>query len=64
MQSIKINYYNYVNRKKKKDSSSYKDYKFLSKDWFEVMRVDCSIANIPFFRVDILLVGVTGLVPR
>jgi len=28
---------------------------FLSKDWFEVMRVDCSIANILLFRIDILL---------
>ena len=28
---------------------------FLSKDWFEVVRVDYSIASIPFFRVDIPL---------
>ncbi len=26
---------------------------FLSKDWFEVIGVDCSIANILFFRIDI-----------
>jgi len=34
----------------------YKDHKLLlSEDWFEVMRVDCSIASIPLFRIDILL---------
>ena len=27
----------------------------LSKDWFEVMRVDCGIANIPLFRIDVPL---------
>ena len=32
----------------------YEGYKlFLSEDWFEVVRVDCSIASIPPFRVDI-----------
>jgi len=25
----------------------------LSEDWFEVVEVDCSIASIPFFRVNI-----------
>ena len=28
---------------------------FLSKDWFEVMGVDCSIANILSFRIDVPL---------
>ena len=28
---------------------------FLSKDWFEVVRVDCDVASISPFRVDILL---------
>ena len=28
---------------------------FLSKDWFEVIRVDYSIASIPPFRINILL---------
>ena len=28
---------------------------FLSEDWFEVVRVNYSIANIPLFWVDILL---------
>ena len=28
---------------------------FLSEDWFEVVRVDCDIASIPPFRIDISL---------
>jgi len=24
---------------------------FLSEDWFEVVKVDCSIASIPLFRI-------------
>ena len=28
---------------------------FLSKYWFEVVRVDCDIASIPLFRINILL---------
>jgi len=28
---------------------------FLSKDGFEVVRVDCSIASIPLFRIDVSL---------
>jgi len=27
----------------------------LSEDWFKVMRVDCGVASIPPFRIDILL---------
>ena len=42
-------------RRKKKNHSSYGGYKlFLSEDRLEVMRVDCSIASIPPFRIDIL----------
>ena len=26
---------------------------FLSKDWFEVVRVDCGVASIPLFRIDV-----------
>ena len=45
-----------MERKKKKDSSSYGGCKlFLSENRFEVVRVDCGIASIPPFRVDILL---------
>ena len=27
----------------------------LSEDWFEIVRVDCGIANIPLFRIDVPL---------
>ena len=40
--------------REKKDHSSYGGCKlFLSEDGFEVVRVDCGIANIPSFRIDI-----------
>ena len=42
--------------RKKKDSSSYRGCKlFLSEDGLEVVRVDCGIASIPPFRIDIPL---------
>jgi len=44
-----------MERRKKEDSSSYRGCKlFLSEDRFEVVRVDCDIASIPPFRIDIL----------
>ena len=44
-----------MERRKKKDSSSYGGCKlFLSEDRFEVVRVDCGIASILPFRIDIL----------
>ena len=43
-------------RRKKEDSSLYRGHKlFLSKNWFEVVGVNCSIASIPLFRVNIPL---------
>ena len=43
-----------MERRKKKDSSSYKGYKlFLSEDGLEVVRVDCGVASIPPFRIDV-----------
>jgi len=34
----------------------YEDYKLsLGKDWFEIVRVDCGIASILLFRIDIPL---------
>ena len=43
-----------MERKEKKDSSSYGDCKlFLSKDRFEVVRIDCGIASIPLFRINV-----------
>ena len=45
-----------MKRKKEKGSSSYRGHKlFLSKDWFEVVRVDCGVASIPLFRINVLL---------
>jgi len=40
--------------RKKKDNSLYRGYKlFLSEDGLEVVRVDCGIASIPPFRIDV-----------
>jgi len=45
-----------MKKEKEEDSSSYRDHKLLlSEDWFEVVRVDYSIASIPLFRIDIPL---------
>ena len=45
-----------VERRKEKDGSSYRGCKlFLSEDGLEVIRVDCGIASILPFRIDILL---------
>ena len=42
--------------RKKKDSGSYRDCKlFLSEDGLEVVRVDCGVASIPPFRIDVPL---------
>ena len=43
-----------MERREKKDSSSYGGCKlFLSKDGFEVVRVDCGIASISLFSIDV-----------
>jgi len=43
-----------VERREKKNGSLYRGYKlFLSKDRFEVVRVDYSIVSIPSFRINI-----------
>jgi len=45
-----------VERREKKDGSSYEGYKlFLSEDGLEVVRVDCGVASILPFRIDISL---------
>ena len=55
MQGVQIHNYSYIERREKKDSSSYKGCKlFLSEDRLEVVRVDCSIASILPFRIDVL----------
>jgi len=56
MQGVEINNCSCVKRREKKKCSSYRGHKlFLSKGWFKVVRVNCSIASIPFFRIDIPL---------
>jgi len=45
-----------MERRKEEDSSLYEGCKlFLSEDGFEVVRVDCSVASIPPFRINIPL---------
>jgi len=56
VQSDQINSHSCVKKRKEKDSSLHRGCKlFLSKDWFEVVRVDYGIASIPSFRVDVPL---------
>jgi len=43
-----------MERREKKNGSSYGGCKlFLSEDGLEVVRVDCGVASIPPFRIDI-----------
>ena len=45
-----------MERRENKNSSLYRDHKlFLNEDRFEVVRVDCGIASISPFRIDVLL---------
>jgi len=45
-----------MKRRKEEDSSLHRGYKLLlSEDWFEVVRVDCGVASISPFIIDILL---------
>ena len=54
VQGIQINYYSCTERREEEDSNLYRGHKLLlSKNWFEVVRVDCGIASIPLFRIDI-----------
>jgi len=47
-----------MERREKKDHSSYGGCKlFLSEDGLEVVRVDCGVASIPPFRIDVPLSG-------
>ena len=56
MQGVQIHDCSYTERRKEKNGSLYGGYKlFLSKDRFEVVRVDCNIASIPPFRIDVPL---------
>ena len=66
VQSVQINYCSYIKRREKKNSSLYRGHKlFLSKDWFEVVRVNCGIASIPsLWQTFYYLVRVFSLVLR
>ena len=45
-----------MERRENKNSSLYRDHKlFLNEDRFEVVRVDCGIASISPFRIDVPL---------
>jgi len=56
VKDVKINNCNCVKERKEENSSLYKGYKlFLSENRFEVVKVDCGIASIPLFRINILL---------
>ena len=55
VQSIQINNYSYMKRRKEEDSSLYRGYKLLlSEDQFEVVRNNYGIVSIPPFRINIL----------
>jgi len=55
MKSVQIHDCSCTERREKEDSSLYGGCKlFLSEDGLEVVRVDCGIASIPPFRIDIL----------
>ena len=54
MQDVQIHDCSCVERRKKKNDSLYRSYKlFLSEDGLEVVRVDCGVASIPPFRIDV-----------
>ena len=56
VQDVHINNYSCMKGRKKEDDSLYRGCKLLlNEDQFEVVRVDCSVASISFFWVDILL---------
>jgi len=49
-----------VERQEKEDSSLYRGCKlFLSEDGFEVVRVNCGVASIPTFRINVPLFSVS-----
>ena len=58
IQDVKINNYSCTKERKKEDSSLNRSHDLsLSKNRFEVVRVDCSVASILLFKIDILLFG-------
>jgi len=56
MKGVQIHNYSYTKRGREENSNLYKGHKLsLSEDRFEVMRVDCGVASISSFRIDISL---------
>jgi len=54
MKGVQIYDCSCAERRKEENSSSYGGHKlFLSEDGFEVVRVDCGVASIPPFRINI-----------
>jgi len=54
MKGVQIHDCSCAERRKEENSSSYGGHKlFLSEDGFEVVRVDCGVASISPFRIDI-----------
>jgi len=56
MKGVQIYNCSYVERRREENNSLYGDCKlFLSEDRFEVMRVDCGVASISLFRINVSL---------
>jgi len=56
MKDVQIHNYSYTEKREEENYGSYKDCKlFLSEDGLEVVRVDCGIASILLFRINVPL---------
>jgi len=56
MYGVQIHNYSHVERRKKEDCSLYGGCKlFLNEDRLEVVKIDCGIASISLFRIDVPL---------
>ena len=56
MKNVQIHNYSYTEKREEEDHGSYKDCKlFLSEEGLEVVRVDCGIASILLFRINVPL---------
>ena len=55
VKSVEINDYSYIERKKEEDCYLERYYKFIDENGLEVIRVDCGIASISFFRIYVSL---------
>ena len=56
MKGVQIHDCSCMERRKEENGSLYRGYKlFLSEDGLEVVRVDCGVASILLFKIDVLL---------